>query len=191
MKSNLPLFDSVVYSGMGFTCLSDNVSIGDETCEIWARVSLSGESVWEYLTLVCDLEKAGDRHVITPLNHKVEGLNFHMDSPSLLYCVGLLKAANIVNATPPFAYEWAININDCNDFNSNFPSKELRDRAVDELVLHPDFDDDASICLFEIFPNGTQSNAAYASRKSWIVNRKLQDFVLTAGQPLAPAEGRQ
>ncbi len=85
-----------------------------------------------------------------------------------------LQQAGLISEPLPLGYDYAINVNDTNDFPSNFMSEALRDYAVDELIAELESDD--TITTFEIHPDGTQCAKEAWSIDDWIEQRGIGEY---------------
>lgn len=161
-----------------YTPLAENVPVGSCICEVWQRLSAT-QPGWEYQVLVVD----GPNRLTINQQEPIT------EVPHVRALSDMLRSAKLLNEDPPLSYEWAINVDHCNDYPSNFPAEELRDRAIDELFVTgqymppPDGSDDVAICAFEILPNGEQVEDGYVNKESWIKTRGLQDLVPEAIKP--------
>ncbi len=152
-------FDLSNLQSQGFGLLSEYVPVGNRYVDVWQR-ALPDSPGWEYLTVT----STGSERQALAVSQRVPDV---ADIGDWLANVGLLRES------PALSYEWALNLNDENPCEGNFPSEALRDRAIDELFVHGELDAGDSICAFEIFPDGKQTDGEYVGHEKWIEDRGL------------------
>lgn len=153
-KKPLPIYDLAHFQGLGFEALN-TVTLGDRSCVVFSRISPTTKSKWEYQLSVLDDE--GFRRHLNP-DESIDS------APGILVFIDLMLKHGILKKRPPYGIDWAICINDSNDYPSNFPSAVLRNRALAEVCISglTDLIDD-TFSIFEILPDGRQQNDRYVS----------------------------
>lgn len=152
-KPPLPIIDLTDWHAQGYTCL-DTFPIAEGMCSVYSRLHPS-QCKWEYQLMAFDNE--GERRHLNP--------SVGVDSaPGIQLFVDMMIQGGILAKKPPNGHEWAICINDCNDYPSNFPSAALRELALAEICIagKEDLIQD-SFCVFEIYPDDSQVNDRYPS----------------------------
>lgn len=159
-------------ASQGYSPFGHSFGIADVMCMVWERESTTDQLKAGWTYLVMGRDKSGAIQLLNA-NDPLTCAPTHKDIGDLLIERGLLAA------TPPLGYDWAVSVNDCNDFDSNFPSASLRDRALDELCIQGELKDDDLICTYEIDSDGDQdSNAvSYVNLSNWIQTRQLEKFM--------------
>jgi hypothetical protein len=100
-------------------------------------------------------------------------LNISNHVPTVQDIATSLLAHSLIKELPAPSYEWALNVNDENPSPSNYSCEELRDLAVDELLKSDALDDEDSIVLFEIHPDGRQEDSEHVDITQWASERGL------------------
>ncbi len=152
------IMNAAQYDQSGYTP-EDSVWCHSFYCDIRRRPKDGGNG--EYL-LMADLGQGMKQ----PVGH-------FSRAPGVADLSEALLQAGLLDATLPLGHEYAINVDDTNDYPSNFISRTMRDRAVDELICALGADERPSIVTFEIEADGTQSNEEWIEIDDWIQERGL------------------
>lgn len=143
----------------GYSLLEAQVPTGGRYVGVWERLN-ADEDGWDYV--VTAREKGRDRvlNFEKPLTY----------SPNVVVIGRLMVEAKIFDKEPELGFEYAICVNDANDYEGNFATQTLRDRAIDELMLSGEISDANGdrITRFTIDEDGGQQEERGASLELWL-----------------------
>lgn len=153
---------------LGYAPWLIGVPSGKYEVDIWSRTHAEAPG-WEYVVML-PVRKYKILNLDAPLN----------SSPDVVDLSDLLIKNKITRKAPELGYEWAITINGENDYQGNFATQELRDRAVDELFVlgvagSMRGDEDDAIWLFEIEADGYQEDGTdqCLNVQNWVRKRLM------------------
>lgn len=156
---------SQAYDETGFEPLVQDLWCDSISCCIMSRQNTDGSRNY-----IVKAPLDGDENVA------IGALDY---APDVTALSKILMDAGLRSERIPLGYEWAINFNGTNDYPGNFNCKELRDCAVDELILQEgldSFDTDGSILvLFELHAEGAEVDGSedFICAREWAEERGL------------------
>lgn len=146
----------------GWRLMASNISVLSLLVEIWQRET-QGQG-WQYLVGRSIQRPTREYRLLNPDSPFYHAPMVH-ELRDLLIETGYLCASVTQGLSPE--YEWAINVNGSNDFESNFACEYLRNRAIDEMIIEGSLRPDDNLVLFEIEPEGHQCNESSPDVALW------------------------
>lgn len=147
----------------GYSIFEADVPTGNRYATVWERLN-ADEDGWDYVISTLDRGRERILNFEKPLTY----------APHVVAIGELMIEAKIFRKKPALSFEYAICVNGSNDYEGNFATQDLRDRAIDELMLSGEISarNEDDVTRFTIEANGDQQEERGASLSLWLRDSK-------------------